>query len=155
MVEEKTYEGLLGISRLQPSDMDRPIHLSLRDELSGSHFLEIELSLEDLALALTGRADTPCNFTFYSMEQVGKVREGKDIVIPFTSTNSEYGDTREARQREKEEALAPYEVDGWIGSISDIGNHHRLETVQGVAIPHFRVSFHRYVDPSSEEEKGE
>lgn len=42
----------------------------------------------------------------------------------------------------KRKALAPYEVDGWQGRASDLGNHHRSQGNDT-----YLVTFDRYVDP--------
>ena len=56
----KMLSGRINISRPYRSDGKRTIHIELIDGSSGIQIVEIEMSPEDFAEAITGRGHTPC-----------------------------------------------------------------------------------------------
>lgn len=121
--------GKITISRWHGNQEPRDgITIEVTDETSGIRFLEVGMTLEAFAQAVTGLSHQPCEIELRGIENVGKVRELKTEVVPFNYSS------------DKPAALAPFEVDGWKGYAGDLGNPHK------VADGGYRVSFTRYVD---------
>ncbi len=126
------YQGKLTISRYTGGEKGSGITIRVTDELSGTEFIEIEITAEVLGNCITGLSYQPCEFELRAAN-VGKTHEHKTEIIPFTV--KDYS----KREAEARAAMKPYEVDGWKGSWSDMCNHHN-STKAGQ-----RVTFHRYV----------
>ena len=80
------------------------------------------------------------------LEHLGFRREHKREVVPYKAVYGEYEKPAKAK------ALAPFEVDGWKGNASDLGNHHRGNDTDG-----YSVLFARFVpneEPQSSKERG-
>lgn len=139
-MNHKKLKGGLTISRPQGSHGPPYIELSINDDLSGSQFVTVRVSLAEFAEALTGPGHVECEFDFRP-DLVGLRRETKDEWIA--------GDplpyAREGLPRENLAAprLAPFEVDGWKGRVDDLFNHYRRNR-EGA-----RVTFVRYVKPEA------
>lgn len=124
--------------------------VTIRDRLSGVVVLEAEMTMEDYAKAvLTNLHSVPCEVYFNDSGDVGKKCERKDEVVWVPDSKSFKDD---ARLRNAEKHLKPFEVDGWVGSASDACNHHnfvrrpppaRCQEDRG---SWYRVSFHRFVE---------
>jgi hypothetical protein len=129
-------KGKITISRWHSNQDGDGMSIEVWDEVSGVSFLEVEMTPHDFALALTGLARQECTFELRGVQNIGKVREQKTVIIEVTGG---------VRENEKAALLAPFEVDGWKGYAGDLGNsHHRVGNG-------YRVSFSRFVDltPSS------
>lgn len=130
-------KGQITISRTTSSKTGNTIRISIEDDSSSVTFLEVLMSLEDFALALTGQGYIDCNFELQGIQNVGKIRETKTELVslanPFRATDEERLD-----------ALKPFEVDGWTARFQDIENHHRY---QKDAVS---VTFSRFVDRKDE-----
>ncbi len=124
-------KGHLSISRTSSSRGPDTIRFRMEDDSSGVTFIEAELSLEDFAKVLTGLGHVSCNFELHA-QNVGKTREVKSEIVPL---EDKYRATDEQRQ----EALKPFEVDGWKARERDISNHHNYSD-KGV-----KVVFTRFV----------
>ena len=111
------------------------ISITLRDEVSGCEFFRGEMNAEDFGNAVTGLSEQPIEGNL-ATANVNKKREVKEEVVPYQ--NGYQSDQKEAKR--KQEALAPFEVDGWRGRKDDLGNQHR-GTGNG-----YRVTFIRFVD---------
>jgi len=148
--EKKMYKGSVSMSRTRGNDYDK-VHITLTDESSGCQVMEAYLPLEEFAKAITGQGYVNCDFEIYNTEVIGKKREVKTEAVPVPENE------RLSEKSEKAELLKPFEVDGWVGRDSDLGNHHNivyntdsrgkkagLRRENGNIF--YWVSFHRFVD---------
>lgn len=112
---------------------ERMVRIEIIDELSGTRFLDLEMSPATFSLATVGSLGfADCEFELYP-EKVGKTREHKTELVPLN---------REYTEDEKAVALAKFEIDGWQAYQKDIGNHHkRSKDGKG-----WHVNFTRWVD---------
>lgn len=138
---EKILPGKITISRTQGgSREDKPIRIEIQDGSSRTRFLEVYMSLEAFASAVTGLGYQDVEFTLYKNAPVGKVHEYKTEKVFFPSFYH--------REPSKEalDATQIFEVDGWRGETSDLCNHHRW--IKGPNGEHGAlVNFHRYTEP--------
>lgn len=67
--------GAISIHRTQSNRDPDVITLVLRDETSRINFVEVKMSLEAFALAVTGLAYQPCEIETDGLEHVGMVKE--------------------------------------------------------------------------------
>lgn len=118
--------------------------IELRDESSGVRFLEVELTAEDLMLALSGRSEMDCKFELKYVESIGKLREYKEEIVPIPTMGVRVSDEAIIR------ALEPFEVDGWSARREDAKNHHRF-VEYSAEYSLYRVSFTRFVDQPAPE----
>ncbi len=146
MKRELELEGIITIGR-QTGPSGILIHLQIEDVLSGCRIADLEMNVEDYGHAISGLAGQPCRMKLYpkSWELLGRTRENKteDVCIPGISG----GQRTPTEERLVEEAVKPFEVDGWKADTRNVGNHHywRRDDV-------WSVMFFRYV---SAETKGE
>ena len=119
--------------------------IRIEDDSSRVHFLEAQLGVEDFMLALAGRGYLDCEFDLRGVENVGRVLETKQEFV-FVE-DGDY-DLLEYRARI---AIAPFEVDGWVGCDQDAMNHHRqnnkLSWPEGKEGQWYAVIFQRHVSP--------
>lgn len=135
-MSEKRLKGTIQISQaLNSYDDETPIRLRIEDELSSSEVIEVRMSREALADALTGRGYNPCEFVLRP-QVCGMKREHKTEIVTMPK-NCKYKDEKAAKK-----AMKPFEVDGWEGRISDCFNSHKL--VDG-STNRYKVSFVRHV----------
>lgn len=128
--------GTITIARPQGHDCDY-ITIEIRDKASTVEFVEVSIKYADFALALTGMGYTPCEFNLRDTKLVGSTHEHKTEVILFDRYVPEEDPALKA-------ALAPYEVEDWVGNVSDLLNgHHRVKGGQ-------EVGFVRYVNVKGE-----
>jgi hypothetical protein len=125
-------KGKLTISRIRKED-GFVMSMKVMDELSRSRFIEVEISPENLVLAITSLADQECEFELRSCDRVGKQHEvkveyvqgirpnKKDFIMDFIC------------------AVLPFEVDGWKADNQNDYNDHNM-TEKG-----YKVIFHRWV----------
>ena len=97
-------EAKLTIARAGSSNF---LRMSVLDKTSGTEVLELLISHEDLARALTGQGRVGCEAT-WNTERLGLRKESK----------TEGGVTKDN--------IKSFEVDGWKARIGDLGNIHRL-----------------------------
>lgn len=112
------------------------VRIYVIDESSGCAVIEIDISHEQFGKAVTGRGDCECTMEL-TPENAGKKHEHKTEAVAWKWSGHRNRDDDPT----KDAALAPFEVDGWRGSRSDLGNHHR-QLRDGT----YNVTFHRYVD---------
>lgn len=132
----KTLQGKIVISRSSGRPNDRPFTIRLEDTLSGCIVVEIEMTHQEFADAITAHYTT-CQFDFNDSGAVGMKLETKTEVVKFKGGWDDRKDKREAMK-----ALKPFEVDGWEGRVSDLFNVHNWV---GGKSDLYRVSFHRHV----------
>jgi hypothetical protein len=122
---------------------ERGWNLSVTDERSRTQILDVDLTYEQFSMLLTGRYldGIPAE---WSAEKLGRRREGKSVLIPYPKALPHVSWDNE-RKPEHDEALAPYEVDGWVGCAADLTNFHRAcENDDGVECR--RVAFTRWIE---------
>lgn len=126
--------GSVSITRFSGSSQGW--HIVLEDETSRTRVVEIELTLEQFAQALGSHAE--CEFHSFNTGLVGMKYENKTevVYIPAAIQRVSYG-MRDAVRNDPlvQQALAPYEVDGWRADIRDLTNHHNMDTnIRGNAL---------------------
>ncbi|HBM2815673.1 TPA: hypothetical protein LU109_003585 [Enterobacter hormaechei subsp. xiangfangensis] len=74
-------KGTINISRPSCGDDRQVIEVTIRDSISGISFVTAELTLEDFALALTGRSMVDCDLTLKALNRVGmrKLTESREL----------------------------------------------------------------------------
>ena len=101
----------------------RGVTLEVIDETSGIHFVELELTHEQLGRVL-GSMSVECDGEVRGLNLVGMKRETASIKIPRKKELYKEDQLR----KYLEEQAKPYEVDGWMVSIDSM-----LRTQQGSA----------------------
>lgn len=129
----KPLNGQFTISRYSSTET---IRVTVYDVLSGCEVAEVELSAKDFAMALTGLGNVDCKFELHA-KYAGMEYQHKSIEIPVPSTGR-------LSDEQAKELIAPFEVDGWFGWLSDLSNQHRRNKDRS-----YRVHFGRYVDPAT------
>ena len=120
--------------------------LELVDHDSRVHFLEVELTPEQYAALVSGGCLDRVEAVVFGLDRVGMLHEHKHELVPWDGCSDEgrYRDSDAERTEEEDQALAPFEVEGWRARVADLRNTtHRRVLVDGVA--HQRVGFHRNV----------
>lgn len=130
---------------------ERSIRLEFIDDTSRVHFLAGEMSLADFTLCIAGHSYTPITFELRRPDLVGMRHEHKQETVAFDHPHEAIARDRRGRDDAErsplvDAALAPFEVEGWRGQPSDLLNHHRR--LEGRR-EHFKVAFHRFVDPAT------
>ena len=136
------HAGKITITRQSRTTCGDSVCIELTDESSGTRVVEVEMTVENFGNAITNLALQPCEFQWYPEAPVGKVRETKTEIIQMPEGAS-YAKDREALAKA---AIAPFEVDGWVGYWRDALNHHRH--TDGTM---YSVGFHRFVDRKYQE----
>jgi hypothetical protein len=113
---------------------DSEVHITITDEISGTRLFEGYMDAESFAQALFARAYTRFKEAEAFTKYTGMKCEHKTEIVPFVSKDYKN------RKLEAAAALKPFEIDGWMGYVNDIGNHHLGSEKTG-----YRVKFHRYV----------
>ena len=131
-------EGTLTISRVHNSKTGEFMAIRVTDSVSGVQLLDLAVSMEAFALAVTGMGSQPCTYEVRGIEFLGKHRETKKVRVGFRFKD---GASRQETARAKRDILSGYEVDGWHGRDADLGNPHCGGTADG-----YLVTFTRYVD---------
>lgn len=129
-----TRQGSVTISRVSSTHGSPYIQISVRDEASRHQFIELTLSMEAFAMAVTGMGAQPLTFDLRGVDYVGKRREVKEELVPRPpSIENAY------RNEVAATTLAPFEVDGWVGRVDDLWDHHKAVGNKQ------RVVFTRYI----------
>ena len=133
---EPLLAGSVIISRCSGSAVDdTPIHITVDDEISRCRVLEIYMSLEEFAKAITGSYGD-AKIEHFPKSPIGMKAENKTEIVPF--------DSYQDKEKDINAALKPFEVDGWKARRSDMTNGHcRVKNGQ-------RVVFFRHVDPKTD-----
>lgn len=125
-------KGKITISHVSSTHGDF-ISVELTDDISGCQFVSAEMSIEGFGRAIVGHGYVDCTFQL-SAKNVGMKREVK--VVDVESEWTHQNDTKAA-----ENILRKHEMDGWVGRLDDMFNHHR-RTKTG-----YNVTFIRFVKP--------
>lgn len=139
MAQKKLGAGKITISRWTSNK--EPCHgvrITVEDATSKVEFLEVSLTMEQFALAVTGIGCVPCAIDLRGIENVGKQRETKteQVFIPDHDLSE--------RDKIAVAAVMKHEVDGWRARREDATNHHNYAgRVEGGTLQ--RVHFSRFV----------
>jgi hypothetical protein len=102
------------------------IRITVVDEKSGTHFIEVDVSPENFANALFAMSEQECEFELRGMDNVGKTREQKTVPIIFP-TDDLFVATNPERDRVLDRHLRDEEVDGWIALRHTISRRHGVK----------------------------
>ncbi len=127
-------EGLVGKLTISRRSDDR-IFIQIRDEASRNKFLEVEVSPEMLAMALTGLSEVECSFGVCGLDVVGMQRqtERRRAVCPLKTYDRDQLRTW-LRENCAEDG---WHIDAYLGSQGDVSY-----TDDGTIL---RFSVYRYV----------
>lgn len=125
----KKFRGKLTLSFPTGGKEGRAARISLDDDSSGVPVVQVELTMEEFGLFISGLAMRPCEYEAGNSALFGASREVKSEQVVW-------GDAT------KEDAVAPFEVDGWRARLSDVGNYHNR-----ISHDIYNVMFFRFVDP--------
>lgn len=127
-------KGKITISCVRGSE--EYVAVSIKDTNAGRQIVEARLDFAEFGQLLTGLAHIDCDLRIFNLDKVGKKREFKTekVEVPENRWSCDDDTLRSL--------LTPYEVDGWIGRLSDLKNHHCH--INGTN--QFSVSFERWVD---------
>ncbi len=127
-------DNLPGNITISRTSHDR-ILIEVAEGRSRCRAILVSIGCEEFGRAVTGMGFVPCLIEhFNDSNRIGMQREHKSVGIvppPYTATEGECKDR-----------LAPFEVDGWEGSIADLKNR-RNDVKDGTR----RVLFVRWVAP--------
>lgn len=117
------------------------VRIEVIDEASRVHFLRVEMTPEQFAMAVFGRAEQKCEFELVGADTIGKKLEAKEEIVSFDGDDFNARDVEAAKR-----ALKQHEVDGWIGRERDLFNHHNVQYRDPATGRYkMKVAFHRYV----------
>lgn len=136
----------VSISRPSYHDGRSAITLRIEDRVSGCQIVEVEMSCEAFAEAITG-LQARAGSAKWTPKQLLMRRELKKCFVP----EGKWSSSKEERNAQLDEATKDICVDGWeIHSRSDYGNMHRRATgpngEQG-----YSMSFIRFVEATEED----
>lgn len=137
----------ISLTQSSVPERDNLFHIVANDEVSGTRIFDMEISPENLALALSSRfCKATCNV--WLDNPIGKKRETKSIRLHFLVKSIT------AKPDEIDAIVSPHEIDGWmVSNRSDIGNNHRTSyTNDGFEQT---IIFERFVDGPASDEKGD
>lgn len=133
-------EGRISIAKLTSNTEPNYMLIQIEDESSGIEFVEVKLSLENFAQAITGLGHVPCKFKTRGLEKIGLIREHKveEVYINFH--------THPTQKASAKSAITNFETDGWKGWIEDAFNHHNFVREHAKDIDVYRINFDRWVE---------
>jgi len=114
----------------------KTIHVVIEDDSSMTQFFEGWMTPEEFARSITGGSGEIL-FSIHYVDRIGKIREFKTEIVDVPKHWMFEGDIEKSK-----ELLAPFEVDGWMGSVYDLSNHHNLLRDRDAV----KVTFVRFVD---------
>lgn len=132
------FPGNISISRVTSNQEESIIRIQVDDELSGCRFAEVNLTLENFALVVTGRSEVDCSVEFQDQAPIGQCRESKEVLIPLP-------DEQSREEAAIQALLAPHEVDGWKAGPRAMENMHNFSRNKN-GVLHCRFLLVRYVD---------
>lgn len=97
------FKGNISITR----DSNNMINIRLRDKASRTEFVDVQMTLEDFALAMTGRAEADVIGDVRGLGRVGKVKvlESRQTVYP--------GNSYDDRAKQESYIVDNCQEDGW------------------------------------------
>jgi hypothetical protein len=120
------------------------VHIEIEDEQSRTRFLDIHMTPLDFAHAILGNGFIDCMFELRA-SNVGKTKETKTEQVYMQNGSWKIS------EESKKNLIAPYEVDGWIGHLNDLGNSHKIVSRDKDGA-YYGVNFVRFVDTPVEVE---
>lgn len=137
----RTNEPLLGrISIGYPRGGDSEyVLIEITDEASRTTIVDVHVSYEQFAKALSSLGDRPCVYELNSVDRAGVFHEHKSERIPLSVNR--YDADRERVKAALRAACKPYEVDGWVAQIEAALNTKQSGDVMNVI-------FRRYEQPA-------
>lgn len=117
------------------------IHISFRDNLSGITFVNVNMTLSDFALALTGLAEVKAPAEVAGLCNVGKVRVTEPRSVVY-SGNHEFD-----RKKRESWLVENCQEDGWRLN-SCLGSQGSTTYQNGVTTLNYSVT--KFVDPTDE-----
>ena len=127
-------KGMVTISRINTGN-GQYMEIRITDGSSGTEFVEAKLSLEDFAKAITGLGYIDCEIETRGLHLLGKKREHKTEMVACNGWELNKNDESAINN-----ALEPYEIDGWKGS------HYDMKNSKNYSREFIKVGFTRYVD---------
>jgi hypothetical protein len=124
-------QGKISIIR----NSNNTIKIELEDELSSARFLDIEMTPENFALAVTNLSCIDCEYEVRALSVIGKRLEVKTEMIELGSVNYQNF------KGEIYNLVKPYEVDGWQadGYVLSHWNDHNAVGNK------YKITFRRYI----------
>jgi hypothetical protein len=113
-------KGNITIGSVYSNHEEAYVSLRVEDGTSSVEFLEVKLSYEAFAHALTGRGHVPCEIKVRGLELIGRKRLHKTVLVPVPDGNWS------THKKRAERAIKELEVDGWHGRVDDALNNHNL-----------------------------
>jgi hypothetical protein len=135
-VENKEYNVNVRISLTRSNINDDYFSISVQDELSRVHVIDVKLSLEDFARAIAA-CSVQGTARYGSLDRIGFRHEVKRELVPI---DRDWGYNQWNTELKK--SVKPFEIDGWIATIDSHCNHHYL-----CGRDKYEVHFHRWVKP--------
>lgn len=147
--------GRITITRCTSGSGDSRVHVEIVDDRSGCVLVQAEMPVEAFGYVITGQGYVKCELECHLDAPIGKYQHLKTEVVVVRQFD--YGDDGEDKKAAIEEAVTPFEVDGWTTSRNDVINHHH-RTVGPEGSPAsstaYNVTFRRYRDePQPKEER--
>jgi hypothetical protein len=127
---DKTLPAGLSICRFQGGKRETGVSIRVVDQISHCCVLEIEMSVEEFGHAVLGLSERPCEAQWRT-KNLGLKYEHKTEAVPYDNFSN---------KQTKEQALKPFEIDGWKGRLEDLGNGHKSAGNHA-----YHVVFVRYV----------
>lgn len=115
----KKYKGRISIGRFTGNIAPyKGVTIQLSDENSSNPVVEITLTIQEFGDVISGLGYTDCEFSVYSMKNIGKKLEVKTEKIAVKKY--------EHSDEEIKDLCKPFEVDGWSAHYGDFKNHHKI-----------------------------
>ncbi len=135
--DSKNLRGMLSITRALGGDDTNGARLVIMDVNSGCEILTVELPVEQFAECLLGQGRVLCHCEWSNTNRLGLLAEHKSELVPLPGNIADARDEADAIRN----AVAVFEVDGWMGDDRDCHNPHRIRAGRAL------VSFVRFVKP--------
>lgn len=129
-------KGKLTISRPQYHDNRKTISIQVKDELSRTIFLDIEISCANFAECLTGMSEMECELKTRDLDKVGLKKETKSITFEFPE--GIYTDRKEIAYKMACK-IVNANHDGWIVS-GYFGSKGSFFTQDGISMARADIS---------------
>lgn len=81
-------KGSITISAPTYGNDKKAVNISIRDPLSRTRFITVEISYDQFTTALMGLAETPCDFEVSHLDRVGKERHSMELKFPIPDSLS-------------------------------------------------------------------
>lgn len=83
MPREKLTRGMISISRRDGGGVPSRICIRIRDEVSCTDFVEIEIPFDEFSRALMGTAERPMGYSTKGLEVIGKnrINENRKMIV--------------------------------------------------------------------------